>query len=517
MSAGKLGGEVKAGRSIALGMAMLGRTTAQVDKVNRSELTGSGCEGATHFLQRATLGAFAIATGSIGKTALVADVFKIGASASSESSRDASMRDGLLDACRQAPPDSETPTQHCRAPLFAELMPIHGKAKVASTTDPADAAKADAAEPKADSTDAPAPPPASSSSNAAPDRVADAKKETKTADENPCRPGYVFSGGICTKQPTDTGYLCQSFKKDECKEQCEKGNAGSCYNFGWGTDDAEAMPFYKKGCELGHADSCDKWGRIVRPPYGKTSPDDAERYKKAYEIFKTGCKNGSSDACISLAEALDENRNPSMRDLPASFVAWKRGCTLGSSVGCYWTAIGYVEGKGTAKDPQKGLDLLNKACDGGNQKVCEDLVGELRRGSRFPKDLKRSLQLSKNLCATPASDGFAKVAIGSRCEVTAEILTELGQYDEAFKYAKQACEANLPNVSYCMAQAQLQEEGKGTKKDVAAARSIFTKYCGEEMNRIIDSLRDGRQYCKGAGASPAKPGAKPAAKPKPKK
>jgi uncharacterized protein len=500
MSAGKLGGEVKAGRTIALGLAMLGRNTAQVDNVNRADLSGS-CEGATHFLQRATLGAFAVATGSIGKAAMVADIFKIGASASSESSREASMTDGTLEACHKAQADSETPTEKCRSPLYADLMPLQGKAKASSSGDDPETKPEEA-----DSSSSPAPP---SSSSSSPDK--DTKKESKTPDLNPCRDGYVRSGGLCTKEPTDTGYLCQSFKKEECREQCDKGNAGSCYNFGWGTPDAEALPYYKKGCELDHADSCDKWGRIVRPPYGKTAPDDADRYKKAHDIFKLGCDKGSADACISLAEALDEQRNASMRDLPGSFRAWKRGCLLGSSVGCYWTALGYVDGKGTDKDAKKGLDLLNRACDGGNEKVCADLVSELRHGTRFPKDMDRALVLSKKLCTSAGAGSHqAKVETASRCEVTAEILTDLGQYDEAFKYAKTACDALTGEVAYCIPMARLQEEGKGTKKDVATARATIAKYCSNEMNRIIDGLRDGRQYCSKAPAkgTPKKPAKK---------
>ncbi len=178
LSANKLGAEVQAGRSIDLGLVYVGRRSTVVGKVKRGELKGA-CEGVTHYLLNATVGAFALSTGATGKAAAVAEVFQVGASAKSESSRHAASSDGSLEACRGSDAGSEAPPAECGSPLRVELIPIAADAPAL-----ADAGPKGKAEPGGEK-----------------DAALEAKKAlAQKVEANPCRDGYVWAEGICARR-----------------------------------------------------------------------------------------------------------------------------------------------------------------------------------------------------------------------------------------------------------------------------------------------------------------------------
>ena len=203
---------------------------------------------------------------------------------------------------------------------------------------------------------------------------------------------------------------------------------------------------------------------------------------------------------LSLAEVF-ETEQP---DPAARFRALSRSCSAGYATGCFWTAAAYAEGQGVTKDPQKAVDLFDRSCASGNDAVCESFASELRQGNRIPKDLERALKLQTRLCEKAVAAG-ERVAAGGRCQEVAELDAKLGRNDEAFKFSKRACEVGA-DPSFCIMKAKLQESGKGTKKDPAAAHAFFKTYCVDEMNKLVDSL-DEAPICPkwGGGAAPATP------------
>lgn len=180
---------------------------------------------------------------------------------------------------------------------------------------------------------------------------------------------------------------------------------------------------------------------------------------------------------LSLAEVF-ETEQP---DPAARFRALSRSCSAGYATGCFWTAAAYAEGQGVTKDPQKAVDLFDRSCASGNDAVCESFASELRQGNRIPKDLERALKLQTRLCEKAVAAG-ERVAAGGRCQEVAELDAKLGRNDEAFKFSKRACEVGA-DPSFCIMKAKVQESGKGTKKDPAAAHAFFKTYCGDEMNK----------------------------------
>jgi uncharacterized protein len=162
-----------------------------------------------------------------------------------------------------------------------------------------------------------------------------------------------------------------------------------------------------------------------------------------------------------------------------------RGCSLGLAFSCSSAARAYAEGKGVSKDVQKGLDYFAKACQGGSSEVCGDFADELVKGEAFPKDLRRASEIATKLCESP--DAKAQARAFSYCDKAAEIYLELGRPDKALPFAKKACESSKPMG--CFTLAQMQESGKGTPKNAAAANAIYQEGCDEILYKIADDLR----------------------------
>ena len=444
LSAGKLGGEVQSGRSIDIGLVYAGVQTNIVGGLKRADLTGT-CEGATHYVQSASVGAFAVATGSGGKVAAAGELFSIGASGSSESSRKSQSSNGSLDACRKADPDAEKPPGECRAPLTVELTPLLGKAAVPVTAD------AKPADPKADGADSKAKP-----------------------VENPCPEGFVLSEGKCAK-PSAEAFLCNPRKPEECKEQCDKGSTDSCYNYGAylkNNKDAEddAVPVFKKSCDAGRADGCAYQGFMM------ARQKDPSLNKEITGLFKLACEKGSGQGCFFYSTKLSKS------DPAGSQKALHRGCGLGNAGSCSIEAINYFQGKGVPKDIPQGLAVYQDACQSGNSSVCGSFVRTLWEGELVPQDLPRAYAVSKKLCDKAATPAVFSV----ECETTSGILQDMGKLPESFELAKKAC--NQDTAVGCKTLAKAYDLGKGTKKDKAAADALYKKICADELTLMMDGM-----------------------------
>lgn len=466
-SSGKLGGEVKSGRSIDLALVLIGLKSTPVYKVKREELAGD-CEGATHFIQTAELGAFSMATGSAGHVAVAADLFKVSASGSSDSSRNTTSRDGDIEACHKADPDAPSPPAMCRGPLTLQLQPLTGKAAEEKP------------QPKADK-DAPKP------------------------VENPCREGYLYADGICTKTP-ETAHLCAPRDYDDCLAQCEKGSAESCFNYAAnvGLDFPTRKTFDKKACDLGFPDGCGDYA-IFDKLEAKTDPPDSPRRMAGLKLAQQGCDAGGGKSCYVAGLLLYGYDSDSLKDLPAGKRAWERGCALGNGQACYRLASLYTFGTSderVKKDMAKAVAYQERACQNDDLE-CNKLAEMLIEAEPPLRDLDRAARLLTTQCNRLPQFG---------CGGELPLMARTGHDAETLAMAKLSCESS---VYTCKMLGDFYAEGKITKKDPAKAREAYTKGCdgGKGDKDACDAL-------KGGGKAPAKKaaqkGAKPATKPKKK-
>ncbi len=96
-------------------------------------------------------------------------------------------------------------------------------------------------------------------------------------------------------------HLCDAKDETECKTQCEKGSAESCFNYARfvkkAKSSAVAMPMLKKACDGGFADGCAELGRVMSPSEA-TEQDEAKR-PFALVVFKAEARMSEIGAFLA--------------------------------------------------------------------------------------------------------------------------------------------------------------------------------------------------------------------------
>ena len=460
LSTGKLGGEVKSGRSIDIAMIYRGQKTTAFDNISRETLLAnqkdpSNCDGATHFIRQATLGAFAVVQGSAGKVSAAAEMFKVGASASSDASKSTLLHDGSIEACSGAAQDGELPIEHCRAPLVLELQPILG---------------------------------------AAPKKEEAKKDEIKPpeAEENPCRDGYVYAKGICTKS-TDEAHSCDPKNQGECQVQCTKGSADSCFNLGviaYGKDDQAAYEAFKKACDGQVAEGCAYQSSLMSRKGVVTGIPESKRDAEEERVASAGCGGGSAESCLTLGRHFAVG---SSKDMKKAARAYRRGCTLGEARGCASAADAYREGDpeaGIDPDFAMALDYAKKGCADPTDINCTSLA-EIY----FDK---RAGAIRNEAKGFAVLDG---VCVDTDSCMLSLLLMSLDSGFEA-AIAKQDEKLCAKEPKHCdMAAMAYESGGEGFPKNPTKARALYKKAC--------DADHDERACEKSkAPAAPKKPAKK---------
>src|SRR5262249_45972102 len=103
--AANIGGEMERGATLDVALILIGKKKTTWAKVAMDDLKGD-CEGATHFVKGATVGAFVMETGSKAQARTAAQLFGAGVSGSSASAKNVRNQDGDPGDCNKSSPDS---------------------------------------------------------------------------------------------------------------------------------------------------------------------------------------------------------------------------------------------------------------------------------------------------------------------------------------------------------------------------------------------------------------------------
>lgn len=436
-SQGKLSAELVSGRTIDLALVYVGQMATTANKITKEQLTG-GCDEATHYVQMATLGAFSMQTGSIGKVAAVAEMFGRGGKAGSTSERKAMTNDGSLDDCRTSQPDASDPPSECRSPLRVELVPLADLSKEAAGDSKKDGKKGD--------------------------KKDEEKKEAPVA-QNPCPPGFAMTDGICTRD-ANAAFVCDAKNEAQCKEQCDKGSSESCYNLGvivGKTSGQQSLPHFRKACSGDIANACASVGILLMP--ADDDPDVVAKAKDALSFLKKACDAGSGRGCDYAGDMLTD-KSYKIVDIAAGVRSYDRGCDLGTAMACWSLAQLYFDGKMVPKDAKKGLGLLSKACVGGGADECYELADVLFKGKYdIPVDAQVAMRATRRACQLDA--GY--------CTMSAEQAVAVSDTKSAFALLTRGCDANEEDS--CAQLANMVEKGQGTSADPAQATELRKKAC----------------------------------------
>lgn len=351
ISGATIAASLERGTSLQLALAMIGKQSTTLREATAADLHGS-CDGATHFVRASVVGAFALERGSDASVRAAAEIFGAGVSAGSGTDRAATIRDGKVDDCRNAAPDGDKPPGQCASSIRLELVPI-----VAQRT----------AAPQADKTE-------------------------QAPWQDPCPEGYRLADGKCTQTPA-VAYVCAPADKADCRAQCDKGNAESCFHaampdFATDVKDrlpiAEAMKLLAKACDGGSARGCTGLGAFHA--FGGAGSVDVG---KATALFDRACAAGDAEGCTSLAEQLSHRTKDTKwpEDQTRATALWQRACDLGTEHACFTVASRYFKGQGSKQDVPRGVSVMRRGCDGGNTKRCNELamlqLGLLGGGKEF--------------------------------------------------------------------------------------------------------------------------------------
>ncbi len=349
---GSLGGELSRGSTLDVAMAIVGKRMSPKPHVLRSELEGE-CEGATHFVRSAMVGAFAMRTGTRGAVRVAADLFGGSASAGSSSAEQIDNRDGSVEACRTVKPDADTPPAQCAAPLRLELRAIRSEAPTAAALG-------------------------------------------ELADEVPrCPRGLVpVESGKCAVPSAGTTHLCSPEDPADCGVQCEHGSLTSCsilgrsYMLGRGVpkDLARAKALLGRACDGDVAQACGRLGEIA------FAEKDLARSK---ELLDRSCSAGWFTACETLGKiALAV---PGAKNLDA-FSLFKRSCNAGDGEGCWGLGTLFSLGLGVRKSDSEAFTYFTRACDGGARLGCVSLSQALDEGRGTPPDAAAAARVLEGPC-----------------------------------------------------------------------------------------------------------------------
>jgi len=356
--AARIGGELEKGATLDIAMIMVGRIRSTRMHVRKDDLRGR-CEGATHIVRGATLGAFAVDRGEASRVRTAAEIFGVGAGGGTSSSSSVRVVDGRLESCEAAGPDTPRPPSQCGAVIRLELLPLVTEAPKSGGTSP--------------------------------DVGVDA-----------CTPPLVRLDGICTRPRTGTIAECRKLDARGCQAACSAGEPASCWKLGrmllngeggLPKSPAEATPYFRRSCEANDAHGCMFLG--IAYYQGNGVPKDRAR---AAELHNAACRAGDADGCGLLGQMFADGegveRNPRLAE-----AALRRACDGGRPSSC--TDIAYMAmglTPGVVVDHAVAARLLKRACDGDDSSGCVNLGLLQEFGLGGPKSTDLALASYRKAC-----------------------------------------------------------------------------------------------------------------------
>ncbi|MEZ4219405.1 MAG: tetratricopeptide repeat protein [Polyangiaceae bacterium] len=445
LSVGKLETEVAGASSIDLAILLVGKRTTPRGEAARMELTGK-CEGATHYVRAAHIGAFAMARGEKGKVRAAAELFGVGAKAASESDKRVENRDGDVNSCKSASAAAAAPPDQCGATIRLLLEPIVAQRN--------------------------------------PEESATKAKE----GANPCPEGWALAEGKCTKSE---GEGCDATHLDACAKECEAGNATSCPRAAFATKDpSERDALLKRGCDGGNPHACFELGSMQMRK-------DA---KAGFALTEKACAFGDGWICWNVGNWLLRGTPNIPKDETKAALLIERGCSLGYAPSCASYAGLFINGVGVKTDVERGLSMYRKLCDNGHPQYCHQL-GSLYATDRkalsdirLPTSAAVKLDVAKGVAAWEqgcALGGLWSCTLAGRHYLRGDgVRKDPTRAKELFE---RACGEKSKNWDGCLELARMYENGIGVSKDVAQAVDYYERACPREgCGRAAELLWSGK-------------------------
>ena len=259
------------------------------------------------------------------------------------------------------------------------------------------------------------------------------------------------------------------------EKACSGGAGVGCYNLASMHLGAHGIPFdvakgealkqrartqWEAACKGNAPRWCTNLAFLEAPTTKASAADQA----KSLELNQRACDAGVAVGCLEAARA---RLQLGKTDAAGFTKELDKLCTGGEFAACGVLAALLVLGeKGVAKDTKRGMELLVRACDGGDKHSCFQLGVEHASGQHVKQDF---------AATTRAFDRACDRALSKACVAIAQNLAASREYKRAATYARRAC--HMGNAEGCGVLAQLHADGTGVTKSIPESTKWATDGC----------------------------------------
>lgn len=358
--------ELQQGASLEVELSIVGKQMSSVNDGNAGQLRGR-CEGATHFVRAVTTGAFTLDTKTNAAVDTKLAVAGAGASTKGSSDKQWHQKDGDRAACQSAAATASTPPANCTTPLRLDLVAIA----------------------------APAATPAMTTASASTD-AGGARQSSSAA----CPRGLVWSAGVCAEPRNDRAHRCKKDDAEDCRRQCDLGDAGSCSDLGFmhlvgrhvQLDRQRATQLFERACEGRDLHGCNNVGAMII--VGDAVPHAEVR--RALSLFEMVCAEDPS-LCSNLAVVNRDGRHTPQRPQRAAEL-FSRACLGGDASSCHDLGLAYDKGTGVNRDVPRAAELQGVSCQRGFMHACAVMGMRYLYGNGVRQDETYAVRYFQHAC-----------------------------------------------------------------------------------------------------------------------
>jgi uncharacterized protein len=404
-------GSLERDAKLDLSYVLVGKQATPRTSLHQGELEGGDfCKGATHFVKRADVGAFAYATGTHVAAGMSAKVLGQGASVGSENKDVRTKRDGDPSTCKASKLADGSAPEGCGAAIRVSIAPIKdgGPSKSESLS------------------------------------------KKGMGDDLGCRTGFVYADGACIKDASKAkSFLCKEGDEKQCKEQCKAGSAASCDRYARGLiymDEEDGEEKFKRvmaaitenearfeaACKADQPNTCAALGMLNFAPVLSGGKFDKAQGVKAIDYMARGCVAGDFTSCmfmrfVTQLPEIEAETGLNGKKLLSSTI--ERGCRGGNAVPCGFLGMESALGENVRRDAKRAVELTERGCMGSFAEACQinaAFLGDSARCESILEGLNPKLARlypSESLCtdavlgAIPDDAKKAKASLKRACDL----------------------------------------------------------------------------------------------------
>jgi TPR repeat protein len=290
--------------------------------------------------------------------------------------------------------------------------------------------------------------------------------------------------------------------QDKLAAECDAGKPEKCVELGdfhrnWDRDEGKAKAAYKKACDIGYPEGCEKFKKKVAPQEAEdgvvvfdsrdVKPNSGGPGPVTEAGLRRECESDKNFKSCNDLGLFFVRRLKAERDYPEARRFFRMACDGAETEGCNNLGYMYDIGDGVERDHQKALELYTMSCDNGNADGCGKLGFLLDNGDYKVRNREKAAKVLAKAC-----DG------GSFVGCTNLGITLVDQPDrklDAKKHFEKACDNNYARG--CTMLGLMHSIGDGIPQDFGTANELFDRGC--KAGHMGGCVGLGRAYMVGEG------------------